>query len=394
MKSKANKLWIIIGIVLLNSIGFSIVLPLLPFLIGKYLPARQVVVGMSALMSVFALCTFFTAPVMGSLSDRYGRKNILLISLLGSVTGYVLFGIGGSLWVLFLGRIIDGLTAGNISTLFAYISDSTETQERSKWFGYIGAAMGIGKLGGPALGGILGSISLSLPFFVTAAFIFISGLAVYFLLPESLSPERRAKHVTFHSLNVFFHFKDIFSLKKIKLLLLAGIFFYAGISIFQFNFTLFLKDIYQWTPALIGILLTTVGVCEIFSRALLLPFLLRHFTEENISTAGLISLAIGLASILTGTYVHSVIIILIAVICIITGEGLFDPTYNGKLSHSVVESKQGKLQGVNQSLQSVNNIFIPLGAAAIYFYSPGMLYAIATSVVLVAMIIYVKGASN
>lgn len=140
MKSK-NQLWVIIVIVALNSIGLSIVLPLLPFIVGKYLPPEKVVIGMSALVSVFAACTFFAAPVLGALSDRYGRKIVLMISLLGSVIGYVLFGIGGALWILFLGRIIDGFTAGNISTLFAYLSDSTEPKERVKWYGYIGSAM-------------------------------------------------------------------------------------------------------------------------------------------------------------------------------------------------------------------------------------------------------------
>jgi len=285
MKSKKFTLWIIVGIVLLNSIGFSLVLPLLPFLVGKYLPSQQVVVGMSALMSVFAACTFFAAPVFGALSDRYGRKIILIISLMGSVTGYVLFGIGGALWILFLGRIIDGLTAGNISTLFAYISDSTVPEERTRWFGYIGAVMGIGKIGGPALGGLLGSISIGLPFFVTAGFIFLSGLAVYFLLPESLAPEKRTKHLTLHSFNTFSHFKDIFSLKKVKLLLILGVLFYTGLGIFQFNFIIFLKDIYKWGPLFIGTLLTLVGVCEIISRALLLPWLLKYFNERSIGIA-------------------------------------------------------------------------------------------------------------
>jgi len=390
MKSKKNTLWIIVGIVMLNSIGFSVVLPLLPFIVGKYLPSQQVVVGMSALMSVFAACTFFAAPVFGALSDRYGRKNILIISLLGSVVGYVLFGIGGALWILFLGRIIDGLTAGNISTLFAYISDSTEPDERTKWFGYIGAAMGIGKLGGPALGGLLGSIDLALPFFITAGFIFLSGLAVYFLLPESLAPEKRTKHLTLDSFNTFSHFKDIFSLKVIKLLLIPGVLFYAGLGIFQFNFTIFLKDIYKWGPAFIGSILTLVGVCEIISRAMLLPWLLKHFIERSIGIAGLIGFGTGLGLILASIYIHSVVVISLAVIFIITGEGLFDPTYNGKLSQSIDQSKQGKLQGVNQSLQSANNVLIPLGAAAIYFYSPGMLYATATFIVLVGVILYAK----
>ena len=390
MKSKKFTLWIIVGIVLLNSIGFSLVLPLLPFLVGKYLPSQQVVVGMSALMSVFAACTFFAAPVFGALSDRYGRKIILIISLMGSVTGYVLFGIGGALWILFLGRIIDGLTAGNISTLFAYISDSTVPEERTRWFGYIGAVMGIGKIGGPALGGLLGSISIGLPFFVTAGFIFLSGLAVYFLLPESLAPEKRTKHLTLHSFNTFSHFKDIFSLKKVKLLLILGVLFYTGLGIFQFNFIIFLKDIYKWGPLFIGTLLTLVGVCEIISRALLLPWLLKHFNERSIGIAGLIGFGIGLGLILASIYIHSVVVIALAVIFIISGEGLFDPTYNGKLSQSVDESKQGKLQGVNQSLQSANNMLIPLGAAAIYYYSPIWLYTMAVFIVLTATILFAK----
>ena len=386
IKIKKNRLWIVVGIVLLNSIGFSVVLPLLPFMVGIYLPEEQVVVGMSALMSVFAVCTFFAAPVFGAISDRFGRKNILIISLLGSVVGYVLFGIGGALWVLFLGRIIDGLTAGNISILFAYISDSTKPEERTKWFGYIGAVMGIGKIGGPALGGLLGGISLSMPFYITAILIFASGIAVYLLLPESLAPEKRTSQLKLNSFNVFSHFKDIFSLKNVKYLLITGVLFYAGIGIFQFNFTLFLKDIYKWGPAIIGSLLTLVGICEIVSRALLLPWLLKHFNERSISISGLIGLGIGLGLILASIFIHSVIIISLSVIFIITGEGLFDPTYTGRLSQSVDEGKQGKLQGVNQSLQSANNMLVPLGAAAIYFYNPAMLYATAVVITFAAVL--------
>jgi len=390
MNMKKIKLLIIVGIVMLNSIGYSIVLPLLPFLVGKYLPSQQVVVGMSLLMSVFAACTFFAAPVFGALSDRFGRKIILIISLLGSVIGYVLFGIGGALWVLFLGRIIDGLTAGNISTLFAYISDSTEPEERTKWFGYIGAAMGIGKIGGPALGGLLGGIALSLPFFVTAGLIFLSGVAVYFLLPESLAPEKRTKHLTLDSFNAFSHFKDIFSLKEVKNIIIIGVLFYAGLCVFQFNFIIFLKDIYKWGPVFIGSMLTIVGVCEIVTRALLLPALLKRFNEKSIAIAGLICFGIGLGLILASLYIHTIVGIALAVIFIISGEGLFDPTYNSKLSQSIDESKQGKLQGVNQSLQSANNMLIPLGAAAIYFYSPAMLYVTAIFVVLTAILMYAK----
>jgi DHA1 family tetracycline resistance protein-like MFS transporter len=388
MKTKNITLWIIVGVVGLNSVGLSIVLPLLPFLVGKYLLATQVVVGMSALMSVYAACTFFAAPVFGALSDRYGRKNMLLISLLGSVAGYVLFGVGGALWILFVGRIIDGLTAGNISILFAYVSDSTRPEERTKWFGYIGSVMGIGKIGGPALGGLLGGISLALPFYVTAGLIFLATLSVYFLLPESLPPEKRTRHLTLNSFNTFSHVSDIFSLKGLQLLLMTGIFFYIGLSIFQFNFTVFLKDIYLWTPLKIGSLLTLVGICEILSRAMVLPSLLKHFSEKNIGIAGLLGVATGLGLILASIWLHSVVLIALSVILIVSGEGLFDPTYNGKLSQSVDESRQGKLQGVNQSLQAANNMLVPLGAAAIYFYSAGVLYAIAACIIIVAIVLY------
>lgn len=390
MTQKNTTLWIIIGIVALNSIGLSIVLPLLPFLVGKFLPPEQVVLGMSLLLSAFAACTFFAAPVLGALSDRYGRKKILLVSLLGSVIGYLIFGIGGALWMLFLGRIIDGLTAGNISTLFACISDTTTPKERTKWFGYMGAVMGMGKIGGPALGGLLGSIAIGLPFYLTAGLIFLSGLAVYFLLPESLAPEKRTKRLSLNSINTFSHFKAVFGWKELRFLLILGMLFYAGIGIFQFNFTVFLKDFYLWGPEFIGMLLSIVGVCDILTRAFLLPWLLKRFSEKTIGIAGLTAVSIGLGLIFVSTYLHSVIVISAAVIAIICGEGLFETTYTSKLSQSVDESKQGKLQGVNQSMQSAINVLIPLAAAGIYFYSPGVLYASAVLIVLWAVLLYAK----
>lgn len=390
MTQKNNTLWIIIGIVALNSIGLSIVLPLLPFLVGKFLPPEQVVLGMSLLLSAFAACTFFAAPVLGALSDRYGRKKILLVSLLGSVIGYLIFGIGGSIWMLFLGRIIDGLTAGNISTLFACISDTTTPKERTKWFGYMGAVMGMGKIGGPALGGLLGSIAIGLPFYLTAGLILLSGLAVYFLLPESLAPEKQTKRLSLNSINTFSHFKAVFGWKELRFVLILGMLFYAGIGIFQFNFTVFLKDFYLWGPEFIGMLLSIVGVCDILTRAFLLPWLLKRFSEKTIGIAGLTAVSIGLGLIFVSTYLHSVIVISAAVIAIICGEGLFETTYTSKLSQSVDESKQGKLQGVNQSMQSAINVLIPLAAAGIYFYSPGVLYASAVLIVLWAVLLYAK----
>ena len=392
MENKMNKkyLWIIVGIVLMNGIGMTVVFPLLPFLLGNYLPDSQIVVGMSALASVFAACTFFAAPIFGALSDRYGRKKILIISLLGSVIGYVLFGIGGALWVLFLGRIIDGLTAGNISTMFAYIADSTEPQDRTKWFSYIGAAMGIGCMIGPALGGPLGAISITLPFFVTAGIMFLSVICTYFFLPESLSPEKRSTHFSIKSFNIFGQFKDIFTMKEARALIIVGGFFYVGLGIYQFNFSIFLKDIFFWGPALIGGIFTVIGACDIISRAVLLPRLLKKFSERNIGIVGLFGLVLGLLLIILSVHISSPILIIAAVMSITLGEGLFDPSYNGRLSQSVDETNQGKLQGVNQSLQSVYRVLVPLAAAAVYSFSPQLLYGVAACVMIGSLILFSK----
>ncbi|KNZ40882.1 MFS transporter [Acetobacterium bakii] len=387
---RINSLWIIVGIVLMNGIGMTVVLPLLPFLLDGYLSVSQIVIGMSALASVFAACTFLAAPVLGALSDHYGRKKILIISLLGSVIGYILFGIGGALWVLFLGRIIDGLTAGNISTLFAYIADSTEPQERAKWFGYIGAAMGIGCMIGPALGGPLGAISIKLPFFVTAGIMLLSLICAYFFLPESLSPEKRSTHLSIKSFNLFGQFKDIFTIKETTVLIIIGGFFYVGLEIYQFNFSIFLKDIFAWGPALIGGLFTLIGACDIISRAVLLPRLLKKFSERAIGSAGLCGLALGLGLITLSAHSPNPLLIIAGVMSITLGEGLFDPTYNGRLSQSVDESSQGKLQGVNQSLQSAYRVLVPLVAAAVYSFSPSLLYGVAACIIMGSLILFSK----
>ncbi|MFT3687436.1 MAG: MFS transporter [Phycisphaerales bacterium] len=390
MQSKKRNIWIIIGITVLNAIGMTIVFPLFPFLLERYVPAKNVAFTMSALVSVFAVCTFFAAPVFGALSDRYGRKPILIFSLIGSVIGYLLLGVGGALWILFLGRIIDGITAGNQSALFAYITDSTEPHERGKWFGYLGGAIGLGFMIGPAIGGLLGSASVTLPFFVTAGITLFSMVCIIFLLPESLTAEKRTTHLTFSSFNTFFHFKEIFVLEPVRNLLIMGAFFYVGLNIWQFNASIFLKDVFLWGPSFIGGVFVLVGICDILSRVIVLPQLLKRYSEYTVGSIGLSGLSIGLGLLFLSAYVHSSFIIIGAVACIVLGEGLFDPSYNARLSVSVDESKQGLLQGTNQSLQALYHVIVPIGAAAIYTYSHGIVFGIAALLMIFGLILFLR----
>jgi DHA1 family tetracycline resistance protein-like MFS transporter len=387
---KDRNLWIITGIIVLNGIGLTIVFPVFPFLVGNFLPASQVAIGLNTLVSVYALCEFFSAPVFGALSDRFGRKPILIVSLLGSAIGYLVLGMGGALWVLFLGRIIDGLTAGNISTLFAYVADSTEPEERTKWFGYIGGAIGIGTMIGPAIGGVLGIYSITFPFYVTAGITFLSMLCVYFFLPESLTPENRTEHFSTKGLNAFIHIKDIFSIKEAASLLVLGAFFSIGLSLYQFNASIFLKDVFAWGPAFIGGILTLVGVCDIAARVFLLPQLLKKFSERSVGIAGLCGLIIGLSLMFVSAFNASAALFITAVIFIALGEGLFDPSYNSRLSQSVSEDKQGQLQGASQSLQAAYHVIVPLISAAIYIYSHSALFAIAALLMAWTLVLLIK----
>ena len=153
--------------VLFTGLGFTIVSPVLPFLALPYShSAHQQAFYITLLMSVYALAAFLSAPILGSLSDHFGRRPILIISLLGSSIGYLIFGLGNSIWMLFLGRIIEGLTAGEISTLYAYFADITEPNERTKVFGWMGALVGIGTTLGPIISGLLAELGNSVPIFI------------------------------------------------------------------------------------------------------------------------------------------------------------------------------------------------------------------------------------
>lgn len=393
MQNKKN-LWFIVGITILNAIGMTIVLPLFPFLLEKYVANTKIAATMSLLVSIFAICQFFAAPIFGTLSDRFGRKPILLISLLGSVIGYLLLGIGGALWILFLGRIIDGITAGNQSALFAYISDTTEPHERGKWFGYLGGAIGLGFMVGPAIGGLLGAKSITLPFYVTAIITFISIACIFIFVPESLTTEKRTKQITWKSFNTFTHLKEIFSIKTAKSLIIMGAFFYIGLGIWQFNASIFLKDVFKWGPEFIGGVFVLVGICDILSRVIILPQMLKKYSEQTVGIIGLLGLVVGLGLLFISAFITSVFFIVGAVACIVLGEGLFDPSYNARLSNTVTEDKQGLLQGTSQSLQALYHVLVPLGAAAIYSYNKATVFGIATILMICGFLLFINMNNN
>jgi MFS transporter, DHA1 family, tetracycline resistance protein len=200
-KAGKGALGFIFSVVLLDVIGLAILMPVQAYIVRQY-SDEAIMVAMIPML--YAGAQFFAAPLLGKLSDRYGRRPVLLISILGSAFGYFLFGVGGALWVLFLSRLLDGFTAGNASTASAYIADVTPPQDRAKNYGFIGMAWGLGFILGPALDGLLSEISLNAPAYAAGILSLLSAVVGYFILPESLPKEKReSKPLRLADLNPF-----------------------------------------------------------------------------------------------------------------------------------------------------------------------------------------------
>jgi DHA1 family tetracycline resistance protein-like MFS transporter len=369
----------------LNSVGFTIIIPVVPFLIGRYVDASQIGLVVGIITAAYALCQFVAAPVLGAISDHRGRRSVLLLSLLGSVAGYIVFGIGGALWVLFLGRIIDGFTGGNISTMFAYVADITPPQERGRAYGLLGAAGGFGFMMGPAIGGLAGAISLSLPVFVAAAVTFGNVLWAYFALPESLPPTKRAHGFGWAQLNPFAPFAHVFNSATLRIAFAASFGFFFAATMMQSNLSVYLKDVLAFGPVGIGAVLFTVGVMDIVSQGVLTGRLLPRYGERNLARSGLFINAVGFLLIGLVAFVPTVVLIFAAIIVFTLGDGLFQPSISGIIANAAPAAAQGRVQGANQGQQSIARILGPLLAAFLYTIDVSGPYFAGAAIILVAL---------
>lgn len=395
-KSSSNaRLVFILVTMFLNFLGFSILFPIIPFLVGKYVSDRnQIAFYVGLLLSMYALCQFISAPGFGALSDRFGRKPILLISLFGSVIGYLVLGFAGSLWILFLGRIIDGLTGGNISTIYAYMADITEPRDRGKYFGLLGAAGGVGMIFGPAIGGFFGAIHLSVPLFIAAAVTLLDMFFGFFILPESLTQEHKTSHFDFVHLNPFSQFSHIFEIDILKKLFSLGFIFFLAMNGLYAISSVFLKDVFHWNAAQIGTLLFTIGFVDIVSQGFLINKLLPKMGEAKVAILGLILTSVGFFLAGSTIWATSVVFLYFSYIILNIGDGLFEPAEASLISKAVGPKMQGRVQGANQGMQSIARIIGPFAAAYIYRFSDNFPYLSGGLLVILSLVILIYSVSS
>jgi DHA1 family tetracycline resistance protein-like MFS transporter len=300
------------------------------------------------------------------LSDRFGRRPILLLCILGTAGGYLLLGVGGALWVLFLGRIIDGLTGANGAILNAYLTDIVPEAERGKYFGWIGAISAISIVLGPVLGGFMAKLGYQLPFFVACGVALLNLLLGFFFLPESLPKEQRTHSINLAQLNPVSTLRDVLALPQIRWLLVT--IFLTSMALFAVsgNIGLFAKDTLNWDTTAVGALFSVFGVSSIAVQAVLLPWLLKRLGPLPVTVMGVILAVAGFLLIALVTVVASYTLMYIAFVVLAVGEGLISPSLLDLITRSTDAHSQGKVLGGNQSIQSLANMTGPLYVGKVY----------------------------
>ncbi|MDB5098417.1 MAG: hypothetical protein JWM80_2838 [Cyanobacteria bacterium RYN_339] len=377
---KKSPLLILFVTVFLDLLGFGMVLPLLPYY-AVHFGADALAVG--GLLTVYSVMQFIFSPIWGRLSDRVGRRPLLLMSLLGSSAGLVVFGLADSLFLLFVSRAFAGITAATISIAQAYIADSTTPENRAKGMGIIGAAFGLGFVFGPAFGGLLAQFGHGVPAFVAAGLALANFAFAAWRLPESLPPERRGEVVARgFSLARLGRAATIPGMPVLMVTYFLTIFAFATM---EATFPLLTLDRFKFTEVQNGYVFAYIGVVIVILQGGLVGRLAKRFGEKPLVVAGAVCLAVGLAGLPLAPSLPVMLLVLVPLAC---GNGLANPSLTALISLTAETGAQGETLGVGQSLASLGRILGPLwGGYAYKALGPTTAYGLAAGIMAVLAVV-------
>ena len=381
---KLKKEFITIFVIQITEVlGFSLILPFLPFY-AEDLGASPFMVGL--ILTSFSLFQFISAPIMGRLSDHYGRKPLLIFSQLSTFLSFLILGFAGSLKMIFLSRIVDGLLGSNFTIAQAYLSDISTKKQRSRIFGLSGMAFGLGFLVGPAIGGFLSQFSYSIPAFLAAGVSFITILTTLIFLPETV---KRRKEIKL-DLEIFnlSQFKKYFSEQKVANKLWIFFTFILTHALWVSTFALYARRQLNLNSSDIGYMLAYIGLITIILRGFLLGKIIKLFGENRLKIIGIALVMIGLlfSTIVTNYRMFLGVMTLFAV-----GNGFSRPLLTAGISKSVSGQEQGAILGVSNSLGSLSRIIGPLaGGFIINYFPPGVLGFVAAFIMAIGLTLMLK----
>ncbi len=392
MKSKKTALLFIFITILVDVIGIGIILPIIPDLIMELTgegTAKAVIYGMW-LTTAFAGMQFLFSPVLGEVSDKYGRRPILLIALLGLSIDYLIHAWAPTIMWLFVGRFLAGITGASFTVASAYIADISTKEEKAKNFGLIGAAFGLGFIIGPGIGGFFGEIDVRLPFYIAAGLTFLNFLFGWFFVPESLAAENR-RPINLMKMIPGVSLVSLRNYKGVLLLILA--FFLANLAgqALPSTWSYYGIERYNWSPKEIGISLMVVGLLVAIVQGFLVGVIVKKFGKRKVVIFGFLLWTIGmfLFAIASEPWMLYAFLVPYAL------GGIAGPTVQGLISNQVSEKEQGNLQGAITGLVSVTAILGQFIFSPVFYffirpettiYFPGAPYALAAIFLLAAFL--------
>lgn len=359
---KRSPLIVIFTTVFIDLVGFGIVIPVLPFYAeGTAFNATPRTVGF--LFASYSIMQLIFSPILGGLSDKYGRRPVLLLSIIGTGIGFVVLGLATTVWMLFVGRILDGITGGNISTAQAYIADVTTEENRAKGMGLIGAAFGLGFIFGPAIGGILSQWGIHVPFFFAAALCFANAILLFFTLPETVTADHPAKNSAARGRSLG-HIVAALKQPKLAFVLVIYFLFIVAFSIMTTSFSLYTMFRFGYDAQHTGYLFAYVGLIAVIIQGGLIGRLVKRFGELPLVIFGALCFAISLFAVpFVGPAAGGLGALLIGGGVFSMGNSLATPALTSLASKSAGPAQQGIVLGVTQSTASLARAVGPSLAA-------------------------------